>query len=403
MLITIAWRNIWRNPLRSAVVMTSIALGLMAGTFLLAFSWGMNEQRTREIIETQVSHLQVHHPNFRADNDVADFIPESRSVLSMAKQNQQVKAATGRLLVGGMVASAKGNTGVQIRGITPDAEHEVTQLRDRIIEGEYFTARRNPIIISQKTAERLKVGLRKKVVLTFQRPDGEITAGAFRVNGIYQTTNPKYDEAHVFVRLNDLDRLLGSAGKLHEVAILMKDIELLPQVKTDLTAEFPEAAIEDWMELSPDLRLIAESFGVSMRIFIGVILLALAFGIINTMLMAVLERRRELGMLMSIGMNRKRLFGMVMLETAMLTLIGSPIGLGVAWLLIAFFGKVGISLSAVSDGLSSMGFSDRVYTSLETTYYIETAIMVVITAIIASIYPAIKAIKLNPVEAMRAV
>ena len=171
---------------------------------------------------------------------------------------------------------------------------------------------------------------------------------------------------------------------------------------TELSGTYPKAKFESWKELAPELGLMIDSFDQYMIIFIIIILLALSFGIVNTMLMAVLERVREIGMLMAIGMNRWRVFSLIALETLYLVVIASPLGLLLAYLTINHLGEVGMDLSGLyQEGYAAYGFKSFIYPKLENIYYFRIFIMVSITAILASIYPAVTAIRLNPVSAIR--
>ncbi|MEM7511059.1 MAG: FtsX-like permease family protein [Bacteroidota bacterium] len=401
-IITIAWRNIWRNRTRSSVVIIAIMIGLIGGIFLISFGFGMQEGRTRSIIETQISHIQIHTPTFLEDRYTKDTLPQKADLVKTLDTLSIMRGYSLRTLVGGMANSAKAAGGVSIQGIDPAAEAVVTQLPDRIIEGAYFEGvRRNPVLIGQKLAEKLKVSLKKKIILTFQDKDGEITSGAFRIAGIYKSINSKYDETNVFVRAQDLQKILGQEGQIHEVAILLESDQHTFDLQDNLQMAFTDYQIDSWKETSPDLKLIAESLGASLGIFMSIIMLGLAFGIINTMLMAVLERTRELGMLMSIGMNKRSIFSMIMLETFFLSMVGVPIGLFIAFGLVSYFGNVGIDMSAFSDGLNDLGYSNIAYTSLDPSYYTQIAIMVAITALLSAIYPALRALRLKPAEAVR--
>ncbi len=401
-IITIAWRNIWRNRTRSMVVIAAIMIGLIGGIFLISFGFGMQEGRTRSIIETQISHIQIHTSTFLEDRYTKDTLPEKADLIKTLDTLSNMRGYSLRTLVGGMANSAKAAGGVSIQGIDPAAEAVVTQLPDRIIEGAYFEGvRRNPVVIGQKLAEKLKVSLKKKIILTFQDKDGEITSGAFRIAGIYKSVNSKYDETNVFVRARDLQKILGQQGQIHEVAILLENDQNTLSLQKNLQTAFPDYQVDSWRETSPDLKLVADSLGASLGIFMSIIMLGLAFGIINTMLMAVLERTRELGMLMSIGMNKRSIFSMIMLETFFLAMVGVPIGLFIAFGLVTYFGKKGIDMSSFSDGLNELGFSNIAYTSLDPSYYTQIAIMVAITALLSAIYPALRALRLKPAEAVR--
>ena len=412
MITQISWRNVWRSPVRSGVVIAAITLGLSLGIFMMAFSWGLTQQRASNVINTQTSHLQLHHPDYVEEPKMKFLLPEGTALLEELNDREGVKYSTPRLEAGGMLSTTKGAYGVQINGIFPLSEAEVTQLDTRIHAGSYFSeGKRNAILVGQSLAEKIgvakKVGdstiynFRKKVVLTFQDKEGKSTQARFRVVGISQSGNSKFDEGNVYVRLADLQKLAKVDDGIHEIAVVLDDIEQAEVTAAAFSTN--EIKSETWADLAPDLRLISESFEVSMYIFIGIILLALAFGIVNTMLMAVLERTRELGMLMAVGMNRGRVFLMIMLETIFLVAVGGPLGLLVGYLLVSTLGSIGIDMGSFSEAMSQFGIGSIVRPNLAGEYYFQIAIMVAITAILSAIYPALRALKLKPVEAIRSV
>jgi len=343
MLIKIAWRNVWRNNLRSGVVIASIALGIWAGLFVISVSSGLNEQRTEDALNTSISHIQIHNPQFIQDNNVEFRIEDEDAVRNALNGNSNVKAFTERVVLNGMVSSSTGGYGVRITGVDPEAEQQVTTLNEKMVDGEYLTGiKRNPIIIGKKLAEKLNVDLRKKIVLTFQKDDGEIVTGAFRVAGIFKTSNSKSDELNVFVTSEDLNRLLEESAGFHEVAVLLNDVSEVDTVAAVIGAEFGNLSVQTWKEVAPELGYADEMMQQMLYIIIGIILLALSFGIINAMLMAVLERKRELGMLMSVGMNKTKVFFMIVVETVFISLVGGPLGVVLGFLTVSHFGSAGI-------------------------------------------------------------
>lgn len=402
MIPLVAWRNIWRHKIRSLVVISAIAIGLWAGVFMMAFSWGMYKQYLTETVETHLSHIQIHNPDFNDDREAKYILRQSTKIYEFIDTLQEVKAVTRRTISSGMVSSPTTASGVTINGIFPKDEDEVTQLAHTVMEGKYLDSiGRNPVLIGSKLAKKLKVKLKNKIILTFQDTAGEIVAGAFRIAGIYKSKNTTLEEMNVYIRSNDLNRLLATDNAIHEIAILLNDDKNLDLVRDKLKNKFKEADIKTWKELAPELNLIINSFNVYMYIFVGIILLALTFGIVNTMLMAVLERVREIGMLMAIGMSRFRIFFMIMLETIYLALVGGPIGLLIGYFTIEWTGNAGIDMSMFSEGLSSYGFSTMVYPELDSGYYLPITLMTIITAILSAIYPAIRALRLKPSEAIR--
>lgn len=402
MIPLIAWRNIWRHKVRSLVVILSISVGLWAGVFMVAFSWGMYKQYMNETIETQVSHLQLHHPDFVEDKEIQYMLSDYIPMVEYIKKMEDVKVVAARTISTGMVSSPTTASGVTINGIFPEDENKVTQLASRVIEGKYLDQiSRNPVLIGKKLALKLKVKLKSKIIFTFQDTTGEIVAGAFRIAGIYKSKNSALDEMNVYVNSSDLNRLINVDNAVHEIAILLKDDSNLDKVKNKLQGRFPDASVMTWKELTPELQFVVNSFNEFMYIFVGIILLALTFGIVNTMLMAVLERVREIGMLMAIGMSKMRIFFMIILETIYLALIGGPLGLLIGYLTIVWTGKIGIDISIFSEGLSSWGFSSIVYPEIESRYYLTLTLMTLFTAILSAIYPAIRALRLKPSEAIR--
>lgn len=386
--------------MRSLIIIIALTLGLWAGIFVSAFVNGMVKQKIQSVIGLEISHFQFHKKGFRDELKVKQFISDEPVIRDELLKDPLVKSVATRTVSLMMIGSAKGTGGVKVLGIDPDEEQGVTELYKKIVEGDYFkVAKRNPILISKVLAEKYKVGLGSKLVLTFQDVNGEISAGAFRIIGIYDTGNKMYDNQNVFVKKNDMQRLLGIGDGVHELAVLLKQDDATESMVQKYQSKYSNLEVLSWMDLSSGMRYMIETIKVYTVYVVGIILLALLFSIVNTMLMAVLERVREIGMLMAIGMSKFRVFGMIMLETMFLIIVGGPLGLLLAKVSIAYFGKVGINLGDAAYG--DLGYSNIIFPTLEITEYLKVTIMVLVMAFISAIYPARKALKLKPVEAIR--
>lgn len=403
MIITIAWKNIWRNPIRSLAVIGAVSLGLWAGAYMISFANGMNSQRLKEQLNTSIGHIKITHPKFNEDKLVEFFLENPDSIGQAVSEYPEVKAYTSRLNCYGMASSAAGSFGVDIYGVDTVQETKVFAIYQRVQEGDFLpSSKRNPIVIGARLAKRLKLKVRSKVVLSFQDVKGEIIAGAFRVSGIYALDNKGYEESHVFLRKSDLQDLLGiSEGAAHQLVFKLHN----PHAAEGLSQQIQEKSSiflsEDWKQISPELGYIDEVMVYFFLIFIGIILFALSMGILNTMLMAVLERTRELGMLRAIGMSRAKVFLMIMWETLFLTATGLPIGLGLAWLSITISYSLGIDLSVVGEGFEAIGYSSFIRPKMDFHEYVGISVMVFIAALLSSLYPAWTALKLKPAEAIR--
>ncbi|WP_348810748.1 ABC transporter permease [Flavobacterium maritimum] len=402
MIVKIASRNIWRSKKRSLTIITAVSFGLWAGIFMTAFYNGVIEQRINTAISSELSHIQLHHPEFRKDHEIKYFLPKGRTILQEISQDSLVKTASGRIIIQGMIASAAGSSGITINGVMPREENLLTNLSGKIIRGNYFNpAKTNEIILSERVRKKLKLNLNKKAILTFQDTEGNLASAAFRIKAIYKTINAPYDDTNVFVKITDVDSLGGIPNEINEIAVLLKASKSLEESQNELKQKFPKTEIQNWKEIAPELGYTVSVGDKMMFIFMGIIMLALGFGIVNTMMMAVLERTREIGMLMALGMNEFKIFMMIVLETFFLILAGCPIGIILALVTIGITQRTGIDFSQYSDAYSSFGYSSVFYPSLSARQFGVMIILVVITAFVSALFPARKAVQLNPAESLK--
>jgi len=402
MLLIIAWRNIWRNKLRSFVVIVSVSLGLVGGIFSMGMMYGMINQRVQNIIENEISHIQVHHPKFTENYEMQYVVSNASELQKKLMTSSEVEAVCSRLRIPGMVSSAQSGTGIMILGIQPEEERRVTRIHERMLEGSYLEGRRNPIIIGEKLARKLKVRLRSKIVLTFQPREGELARGAFRIVGIYKTNNSAFDQGQVFVKRSDLVRISEyQDDQVNELALWLKQMDTAQSLSKQFQESRQDIQFLPWRKIQPDLAMVTDFMAEYFIIFMSIILAALGFAIVNTMLMVVMERIRELGMLMAIGMNRGRVFRMIILESVFLCLVGGIAGVGFSFVLIEYFKHAGINLGLFAEGFESVGYASQVYPELESRFYFIIGFMVVGMGIGAAVYPAWKVLRYQPAKALR--
>lgn len=403
MIASISWKNIWRNRVRSGVIISAITIGMLAGVFTATFYKGWVNQRLEAGVETEVSHIQIHHQEFGDNFELKYFIPESDKLSEELSNESFIDGVSARMVAQAMIASSETGTGVKLLGIDPEMEKTVANLYTKVTDGQYFEGvKRNPILIGKKLAEKLKVRLHSKLVVTLQDSQGHLTNEAFRVCGIYGIGNGMFEEMNVFVLKTDLARVTQlDESTTHEMVIHLNDHDTMDANTLTIAQKHSGLLVQNWQQLTPELGLLNEYGNIYIYFFIGIILLSLGFGIVNTMLMAVMERVKEIGMLMAVGMSKFRVFWMLMLETVLLTLTGGFFGilLGIAVTLATM--KTGINLSFYAEGLEDMGYSAHVFPVIEFEMVSVIVILVLVTGLIASIYPARKALKYKPAEAIR--
>lgn len=473
MIWSISWKNVWRNRIRSLVVIIAFTLGIFGGVYMVAFFYGMMDSRIKLAIGNESSHIQVHNPSYLENNELKYTIDDVSKAVSEIEKIPEVRSVSPRIKVTGMASTSGNASGVMINGIDVERERQVTGIAESIVKngGSFFGEKgRKPIVIGEKLARTLKLSyyelrsedleklgeskkhrevlpalttlmdknfrsetdfdlaldehlgeyeaervsfrikeaaikyrLNRKIVLSFQALDGNIAYDAFRVVGVYKTGNSSFDGLNLYVRNSDIASVatLGP-DQANQIAILLHTVEDDKKVADKVSGILPGTMVQTWDEIMPEAAMYSGAMNYYLFIFLTIILLALGFGIVNTMLMAVLERIKELGMLMAVGMNKTRVFIMIMLETIFLALTGAMIGTALAYLLVWWSGSVGVDLSSLyQEGLEAFGFSAKVYPIIGLDAFIQILLLVILTGILASIYPARKALKFNPAEALR--
>ena len=472
MITKTAWKNIWRNKVRSLVVIGSVAVGIFCGVFAIGVMEGAMKQRIDSALNNEVSDIQLTNPDFRSNNDLVYSISNAGAIRSKITKVDGVESVASRTVVIGMANSASKSQGVQINGIIPSEEKEVFTLYKELAPetGEYFSkekgygyayigvdlAKSLNIIryivdddlfgvlreqqVPEKTIEKLyrfkdtrfkneksfkkelkdvldKTELQKygyiirkeaenfsqraRLTLSFLDSENNMTGGRFRIVGLYDIPNSMYENMQVFVMQDQLLDLIGSENIVHELIVKVSDPGQASDVAGELSGLFPDLQVMTWQKLAPDLAMMSEMTGIMYGFFMGIILAALAFGIVNTMLMVVLERTRELGMLSAIGMNKKKIFRMIMTESVFLSLSGGLVGMVLGKILIWASSKNGISLTSMKEGFEGMGFSAIIYPDIGNDFFLLVVILIIITGILSSIDPALKALNLDTAEALR--
>ena len=402
MIIKIAFKNIWRNSLRSWTVIIAITLGIFGGLAVISTATGLSKMRQNNAIDTYISHIQIHDTNYLQYARINDTIFQKEELISFIKLSKFTSGLSTRIKAESFIQSAGGTSGVILNGIIPSNEKNVTGIYKKLDQGNYLKnyKRKPPIIITKILSTKLNAKINTTIQCTFLNAQGESAVCLFKVVDIYNTNNSLYDEVNAFVKMEDLKEYSQLSG-IHEIAIKIENESNVESFRSKLIQQFPNHQIDSWRGIAPELGYADKMMNLILIIFLIIIMLALAFGIINTMLMAVLERKKELGMLLSIGMNKRKVFWMIIWESIFLALISGPLGLLSSYLAITTFANHGIDLSFAAKGLKSVGIESTIYPYVENRFYYIISFLVIITAILSSIYPAMRALKLNPSETLR--
>ena len=294
------------------------------------------------------------------------------------------------------------SSGAAIIGVQPDNEARVTIIKQSIVEGHYLDGRNHETVIGKKLAEKLGVELGDKVVGMASTTSGSVGTDLFRIVGLYETVSSDFDKSYMFIPLKDAQQMLEMGSNVSEFAIITTDRNRVEDVKHKLAVTLGQKyEVLSYPDLIPLMVSQMQIYEESLYIVYVIIGLALIFGIINTMLMSVFERIQEFGVLMAIGMKNSRLFSMVMTEAVLLGALGSILGMIIGYALYLPLSVSGIDLSGFSESLTAFGSGAIIYPVLTASTVIGTLLVIPFTAVLGSVYPALKAARLVPTSAIR--
>ena len=404
MIHQLAWKNIGRNKLRSAIILFAITLGLTAGVFALAFMNGMIAQKVEDTINIEMTLLQINTQKFIDEGEI-EYVFSDSILETQIRRIPEVTGVSPRIILTAMVATPHKTGGTQVVAIDPEKEKQVSRLYQYIPDslGNYFADNlKNSVVVGRKFAEKYRVSLHSKIVLSFVDMNGEQVSAAFRICGIFRTNNPIFDEMQMFIRATDARTLTGiSQDDIHEMSIQLMDNEdkTVAKVQNQIAPMLQTSeVIRNWKEISPIMKLYTGFVQIELMVVVAVILFALGFGIVNTVLMSVLERKRELCMLMAIGMNRKKVMQLIITEGSILTMFGGFLGMLIALVIVWITHKTGIDVSATFGSFQQLGITTIIHPLITGAQFMMIAVMVVITGILSAIFPARTAIRMNPSE-----
>jgi len=402
MIPRLAWRNIWRNRRRSLIVLVAIAIGLVTLALTDSVYNGMMVQMFEDQVGTHVTHLQVHRTGFNDNKVIQNWLPNRERVDSLLRTDSRVKSYSGRAVAFGIASSASNSSGISIIGVDPDAERAVTTIARSVVAGSYLTSGERSTLVSRRLAEKLDVGLGDKIVAMATTLNGDVGADVFRVCGLFETASSEFDRAYLYVPLPYAQEMLGLGDGITEYAAMMHDPETAGQVRDRLREALgPQYEALSYAELIPMMVQLMEVFKQSMIIYYIIIGIATMFGIVNAQLMSVYERTRELGILMATGMKNRQIVGMILLEAFFLSMIGTVIGLSIGLGISLMLSRTGIDLSIYAEGLTMIGASSTIYPVVSIEGIINGLTVIPVIAVIAALYPALRAIRLEPVRAIQ--
>lgn len=408
--VRLGWRNLWRNSRRSLITIAGIAFAFAFTIALIGLARGLVVQLLRNGTELMVGHVQIHDRDYLPDRDLYETIGNQegcdwKQLISRLKENQQVVAAAPRIFGFGLVSTGDRSSGAQMIGVDPPAEGELSRLVSRDMLNRL---RPGSVLLGVTLALELQAGEGDEIAAVTQAADGTLGNELYRVGGIVKTGLTYLDRSVAFMRIDDLQQLLAlEPGRIHEIAVRLRDPLIAPDSSREISrmSGLPEGvSVQSWRELLPQLNDYLGLTGGANAFIIGLVVIFVSFGILNTMMMATFERIREIGMLNAFGMRPGLVLATFLFEAFFLAVLGLAAGFGLGALMMRYLSAYGLDLTRWTGQMSML--QTRVDPILKGVWdwhtVIWAAVSLCVATVIAAYLPARKAVRVDPVEALRA-
>lgn len=399
--VTLAWRNLWRNHRRSSIMIAAVSVGVWAMIFMTALLRGMVGDMVRDGIQSLPGHVQVHKPAFRDDPGINNLLPQTDQAITKRFGAAGLRAWASRIRVPAVVSSERESRGITLYGIDPGRERDITFVAASIVAGRNLEGVADSgVVIGRKLAEVLETDLGKRIVLMSQDPQNDIADRGFRIVGIFEATLESREKTMLFAGKQTLQKMLGVADRVNEIVVLGDDYRnVSPLVEKVAALAGPGVEVLPWDELDAYLGTMLRVMDGFVLVWMIVVFLALSFGLVNTLVMAVFERVREIGLMLALGMRPRSIVGQIVVESFLLLLLGLLIGDLLAWASIVPLND-GIDVSAVAQGMEMFGAASVLYPDLQVRDALLANIVVIVLGTLASLSPAWRASRYQPIEAI---
>ncbi|MCB2200713.1 FtsX-like permease family protein [bacterium] len=403
MIFKLAWRNIWRNKRRSIISIASVLFAVTIALMMRSMQLGFYARTIDNVVSFYTGYLQVHAPGYEEKKSLDKSFADSGELATRIEGINKVTFTAPRLESFALISAGDITDGSQVIGIDPEREDQLTGLSNKVEDGRYLNAGDNGILLGSGLAKHMKIGVGDTVVVISSGYHGVSAAGRYPVIGTVTFPTPELNSTMAYLDLPEARWFYGATNRLTSLAIMIEGERFLNQVETQVTAMLgDDYEVVSWEDIMPEMvEYIAmdNASGVLMLILIYVIV---GFGVLGTVLMMTMERMREFGVLVAVGMQKSVLRGIVLLESVILSINGAILGIVLALPSLIWLRANPIHLTgAGADALISYGFEPILPFSMAPEIFFWQTFTVLLIALTASAYPLFRITKLNSVDAMR--
>jgi len=404
--LRLAWRNLWRQPRRTWLTTGAMVFSNVLLVFMISLQFGMYRMMIDNSLQAFTGHMQVQAAGYKDDHKMRQSVPDAVELAQSLRREIGLDTIAVRAAGFALASSEERSYGIQVYGVQPDFEPRVSSIPGLVKRGAYLA---NPvaaeIVIGSVLARNLKVDIGDELTLLGSGLDGSFAAGVVIVTGIFDSGIADLDRNIAEMPLAAFQEMFAMGGDGHEIVIATQDLfdasRIIRQVR-DVLPSGGDVVVHDWNALQPGLQQAIQADMAGAWFMYGVLVILVAFSVLNTQLMSVLERTKEFGIILSLGLTPGRIGRLVILETMLMGGLGLIIGVAIGGLLTYWVGIDGFSYPGLEDMAGQFNLSGRIYPQLSVLSAMIGPSIVFVFTLLASIYPALRLHWLHPVEAMRA-
>jgi putative ABC transport system permease protein len=405
-IIKLAWRNVWRNKRRTVLTLLTIIVGSGIILFQNAIAKGGHDQMIEDAVATNAGHIQIHEKGYW-DNRTIDyaFQPDAK-LFDALKNDKRISGFSQRIHADGLLSYKDSTAGVMIQGVDPDSEKSISNLHTKILKGGRYLAPadKNNIVMGMTLAKNLEANVGSTITMISQGFDGSIAAERLTIVGLFKSGNPEYDQGLILMPLNLAKETFGMMGYIHSIAVRLKSSSDTDSIKEYIKkyVDTKSTEILGWDGLMPEMVQFIVMDNVNAYIFDFILFMIVAFGILNTIHMSIFERTREFGVMLSIGTTPRQVIGIVLSESLFVTILGIIGGMGLGYAVCYYFYINPIDFSTYSNEMAVLSINMLIMPA-DATFLngMVTTLITLLSCVLFSIFPARKAAKLNPIDAIR--
>lgn len=403
MMLKLVWRNLWRNRRRTAITAASIAFAVLFAILMQSYRIGVFNNMIKNVVGYYSGYIQIHQNGYWNEQVIDNCFETNDSLLNKVKENTQIVEIAPRIETFILISKGEKTKGCMLVGTDAIKENNLTELKKKVVKGEYLKNGNSTLLLGQGLAQRLGVSVNDTVVLFGQGYHGVLAAGKYKIIGIVDLHSPVMNNSFVYIPLKEAQSLLSAENRLTSLSLKLDDSKNLQTVLWNLKLKL-ESKYEamSWEEMMPELSTHVKADTISFSVFVGILYLIIAFGFFGTVLMMTAERKNEFGMLIAIGMKKTTLKIVLLCETLLITIIGVTIGMAISLPIVIYLSKNPIRFTGeMAEAYQQYGFEPILPTELVPSVFFLQAIIVLCMALLVGLYPLWHIQRLTLINALK--